>query len=75
MDENVAAAEWFPLDALPESPNFGVQYDPSNAVVGGDEPEPLRVVEPLHLSRCHTVSFHISRVSAALDPRGVKDSG
>ena len=26
------------LDALPESPHFGVQYDPSNAVVGGFDP-------------------------------------
>lgn len=26
------------LDAVPESPHFGVQYDPSNAVVGGFDP-------------------------------------
>ena len=26
------------LDALPDSPHFGVQYDPSNAVVGGFDP-------------------------------------
>ena len=26
------------LDALPETPNLGVQYDPSNAVVGGFDP-------------------------------------
>ncbi len=26
------------LDALPQTPNFGVQYDPSNAVVGGFDP-------------------------------------
>jgi sugar phosphate isomerase/epimerase len=26
------------LDRLPESPHFGVQYDPSNAVVGGFDP-------------------------------------
>jgi sugar phosphate isomerase/epimerase len=26
------------LDRIPESPNFGVQYDPSNAVVAGDDP-------------------------------------
>src|SRR4051794_32100436 len=30
------------------------------AVVGGDEPIPLRVVEPLHGSSCHIdTSFHI----------------
>jgi sugar phosphate isomerase/epimerase len=26
------------LDALPEAPHFGVQYDPSNAVIGGFDP-------------------------------------
>jgi sugar phosphate isomerase/epimerase len=26
------------LDALPETPHFGVQYDPSNAVIGGFDP-------------------------------------
>jgi sugar phosphate isomerase/epimerase len=26
------------LDALPESPHFGVQFDPSNAVIGGFDP-------------------------------------
>jgi sugar phosphate isomerase/epimerase len=26
------------LDALPHSPHFGVQYDPSNAVIGGVDP-------------------------------------
>ena len=26
------------LDAVPDSPHFGVQYDPSNAVVGGFDP-------------------------------------
>jgi sugar phosphate isomerase/epimerase len=29
------------LDALPESAHFGVQYDPSNAVVGGFDPIPF----------------------------------
>lgn len=29
------------LDAIPDSPHFGVQYDPSNAVVGGFDPIPF----------------------------------
>jgi len=29
------------LDAIPESPHFGVQFDPSNAVVGGFDPIPF----------------------------------
>lgn len=29
------------LDRIPESPYFGVQYDPSNAVVAGDDPVDL----------------------------------
>ncbi len=26
------------LNAIPESPNFGVNYDPSNAIIAGDDP-------------------------------------
>src|SRR5204862_8202741 len=26
------------LDAIPRSPNFGVNYDPSNAIIAGDDP-------------------------------------
>ncbi|RLS72513.1 MAG: sugar phosphate isomerase/epimerase [Planctomycetota bacterium] len=43
------------LDRIPESPNFGVQYDPSNAVVAGDDPlELLDAVLP------RVVSMHAS---------------
>ncbi len=43
------------LDAIPPSPFFGVQYDPSNAVVAGDDPvELLRRVAP------RVVSMHAS---------------
>jgi sugar phosphate isomerase/epimerase len=29
------------LDAIPDTPHFGVQFDPSNAVVGGFDPIPF----------------------------------
>ncbi|MCE2490543.1 MAG: sugar phosphate isomerase/epimerase [Anaerolineae bacterium] len=35
------------LAAIPDKPHFGVQYDPSNAIVAGDDPlELLRAVSP-----------------------------
>lgn len=43
------------LDRIPPSPYFGVQYDPSNAIVAGDDPvELLRRVAP------RVVSMHAS---------------
>lgn len=43
------------LEAIPDRKNFGVQYDPSNAVVAGDDPvELLRKVAP------RMVSMHAS---------------
>ncbi|QDU21397.1 sugar phosphate isomerase/epimerase family protein [Urbifossiella limnaea] len=43
------------LAAVPESPHFGVQYDPSNALVAGDDPlELLKLVAP------RVVSMHAS---------------
>ncbi len=48
------------LAAIPHSPHFGVQYDPSNAIVAGDDPlELLRVVAP------RVVSMHASDRSLA----------
>ena len=43
------------LSLIPESPNFGVQYDPSNAVVAGDDP-----VELLRQLATRVVSMHAS---------------
>lgn len=43
------------LKRLPESPHFGVQYDPSNAVVAGDDP-----VELLKQFPERVVSMHAS---------------
>jgi sugar phosphate isomerase/epimerase len=43
------------LKRIPESPNFGVQYDPSNAVVAGDDP-----VELLRDVVHRVVSMHAS---------------
>lgn len=43
------------LDLIPESPFFGVQYDPSNAVVAGDDP-----VELLRRVATRVVSMHAS---------------
>jgi sugar phosphate isomerase/epimerase len=43
------------LEAIPDRANFGVQYDPSNAIVAGDDPvELLRKVAP------RVVSMHAS---------------
>ncbi len=43
------------VNAIPVSPHFGVQYDPSNAIVAGDDPiELLRSVAP------RVVSMHAS---------------
>lgn len=43
------------LDAIPDHAHFGVQYDPSNAIVAGDDPlELLRAVAP------RVVSMHAS---------------
>ena len=48
------------LAAIPYSPHFGVQYDPSNAIVAGDDPlELLREVAP------RVVSMHASDRSLA----------
>jgi sugar phosphate isomerase/epimerase len=43
------------LDRIPSSPYFGVQYDPSNAVVAGDDP-----VERLRRVADRVVSMHAS---------------
>jgi len=43
------------LKLIPESENFGVQYDPSNAVVAGDDP-----VELLRQVASRVVSMHAS---------------
>lgn len=43
------------LDRIPESKHFGVQYDPSNAVVAGDDP-----VELLERVASRVVSMHAS---------------
>ena len=43
------------LDAIPESDHFGVQYDPSNAIVAGDDP-----LELLRRVANRVVSMHAS---------------
>ncbi len=43
------------LDAIPEREHFGVQYDPSNAIVAGDDP-----VELLRAVADRVVSMHAS---------------
>ncbi|WP_435006587.1 sugar phosphate isomerase/epimerase family protein [Tundrisphaera lichenicola] len=43
------------LDAIPERTHFGVQYDPSNALVAGDDP-----VELLEIVADRVVSMHAS---------------
>ncbi len=43
------------LQAIPEREHFGVQYDPSNAIVAGDDP-----VELLRLVADRVVSMHAS---------------
>ncbi len=43
------------LEAVGESPNFGVNYDPSNAVVAGDDP-----IELLELIKNRVVTMHAS---------------
>lgn len=55
------------LDGIPDSPNFGVNYDPSNALVAGADPvEFLRRVAP------RVVTMHASdrrlRSDAQIDP-------
>jgi sugar phosphate isomerase/epimerase len=43
------------VNAIPESAHFGVQYDPSNAIVAGEDP-----VELLRLCAARVVSMHAS---------------
>ena len=43
------------VSAIPESKHFGVQYDPSNAIVAGDDP-----IELLRLVVTRVVSMHAS---------------
>ncbi|MEI6231855.1 MAG: sugar phosphate isomerase/epimerase family protein [Planctomycetota bacterium] len=43
------------LDAIPVSPNFGVNYDPSNAIIAGDDPIAL-----LEAVKHRVVSMHAS---------------
>lgn len=43
------------LDGIPEHPNFGVNYDPSNAIVAGDDPIAL-----LEAVKDRVVSMHAS---------------
>ncbi|WP_165220572.1 sugar phosphate isomerase/epimerase family protein [Aquisphaera insulae] len=48
------------LDAIPDRTHFGVQYDPSNAIVAGDDP-----IELLRLVADRVVSMHASDRSLA----------
>ena len=43
------------LDAIPDHPNFGVNYDPSNAIIAGDDP-----LELLEAVKNRVVSMHAS---------------
>ncbi len=43
------------LDAIPQHPNFGVNYDPSNAIIAGDDP-----VQLLEAIKTRVVSMHAS---------------
>ena len=43
------------LDAIPDRDHFGVQYDPSNAIVAGDDP-----IELLRAVADRVVSMHAS---------------
>jgi sugar phosphate isomerase/epimerase len=43
------------VNAIPERTHFGVQYDPSNAIVAGDDP-----IELLHAVADRVVSMHAS---------------
>ena len=43
------------LDAIPDHPNFGVNYDPSNAIIAGDDP-----IELLEKVKTRVVSMHAS---------------
>ena len=43
------------LNAIPESPWFGVNYDPSNAIIAGDDP-----IELLEAVKHRVVSMHAS---------------
>ena len=43
------------LDAIPTHPNFGVNYDPSNAIIAGDDP-----IELLEKVKTRVVSMHAS---------------
>jgi sugar phosphate isomerase/epimerase len=48
------------LESIPDRANFGVQYDPSNAIVAGDDP-----VDWLRLVQDRVVSMHASDRSLA----------
>ena len=43
------------LDAIPQNPYFGVNYDPSNAIIAGDDP-----IELLEAVKHRVVSMHAS---------------
>jgi sugar phosphate isomerase/epimerase len=43
------------LDAIPESPNFGVNYDPSNTIIAGEDP-----LEMLEKVKHRVVTMHAS---------------
>jgi sugar phosphate isomerase/epimerase len=43
------------LDAIPLHPNFGVNYDPSNAIIAGDDP-----IELLQAVKTRVVTMHAS---------------
>lgn len=43
------------LDAIPPSPHFGVNYDPSNAIIAGEDP-----IELLEVVKHRVVSMHAS---------------
>jgi sugar phosphate isomerase/epimerase len=43
------------LNAIPEHPNFGVNYDPSNAIIAGDDP-----IELLEAVKTRVVTMHAS---------------
>jgi len=55
------------LDRIPESPHFGVQYDPSNAFVAGDDPvELLKKVLPRVVSM-HASDRHLAPGATLVD--------
>jgi len=63
------------LAAIPDHPNFGVNFDPSNALVAGDDPIELLLAVKDRLKTMHASDRFLTENSTLEDLRSIDDAG